>query len=297
MKTETKEFFTDGQKMVTGYWRTPAAGDPPYRTIVHCPGWSGTANSSRSAKWHSKLTGAGFAIFAFDYCGRGASSKEKPDATLNDQMAALVAALNFTLTLPGVSGRGLGILGSGATGGGHAIKAAADMPVVDAVVSQFPIASGRAWLESLLSATQWEQLTEMLIQDRSERLRGRVGHEIDFAGLRRGDPLAVSKRADDRAPDSVPLEMLESLLNYYPIDCAYRVHTPSLLISVHDDSVTPRAHARELYDRLAGPRRLIVQRHVGHYDSYEKNAELIIGEMINWFETHLGRTVQSFTGE
>lgn len=289
MKTEVRQFHVSGGKRLAGFWRQPDNPDSSTRTVVHCPGWSGTADSPRYTAWHEVLTAAGFAVFAFDFAGRGVSSGVAPDLSLEAQISALEDAAHFVADFPEAAGRGIGLLGSGATGGSHVIRAATQLRMVDAVVSQFPIASGGEWIGSMLSAGQQEQLEIVMRQDRSRRAAGGPGSAIDFAGLRKGASPAAVDLPDpgDPPPGVISLELLESLLSYSPIDSAHRVLAPVLLISVKEDYVTPVRHVQQYWTELTSQRRLVLQQNVQHYEAYDKNAAMLASEMVSWFDRHV----------
>lgn len=225
------------------------------------------------------------AVLAFDYSGRGAAASGPPTRTVRAQLDQIHGALCLARQLPGVDPNRVGLLGSGGTGGGHVLVAAAEDSRVRAVVSQFPIVGGRAWLRSLLSATTWRELIEAVENDHRERLRGGPGTDIDLDALWR----------PGRARAAIPLEYVASLLSYHPIDTVHRVRAAVLVIAVEDDEITPTEHAERVFARLRGPKRLLIQRDVDHHESYERNADIIDGAIASWFQEHLvpRRTVQT----
>jgi fermentation-respiration switch protein FrsA (DUF1100 family) len=61
-----------------------------------------------------------------------------------------------------------------------------------------------------------------------------------------------------------------------------------LIIAVADDPVTPTDHAHQLYDAAREPKKLLVQRETTHYVAYEQYADVVIPQMVAWFQAHLG---------
>lgn len=292
MHTEELEFRGPGGRAVGALWHKPTQARPTdaARVIVHCPGWSGTAGSRRYADWHRFLTDAGMSVIAFDFPGRGASVGSLALMDMAGHLNVLQAAIRLSVDVLGESMRGgVGLLGSGATGGSLVLEAAAESPTVDAVVAQFPIATGRSWLNHLLSSEQRSALERVIVEEWQLSRSGEEPRWLDFDAIRHGAKLEP-QAADPQRAGLVPVSLVESLLAYWPVDHAERISCPVLLLSVEDDRIVPESGARSWVERLAGPRRLVMQRHVEHYESYERGAARLRTEMTTWFGKYVGRT-------
>lgn len=277
-----RRLILQGDTWSIGFWREPPRRIPK-GVVIHCPGWSGIADSPRYLRWHEALLAAGFAVFAFDFPGRGRSDDAPPVTTIELQQEALLAAISTVRYESGFDAA-VGLFGSGATGGSLVLDAAASVPEVAAVVSQFPIARGSDWIGHLLSASQRGSLEGIIEQDRSRRVMGNPGAFIDFAAGRAGRAFQIS---NDARAGWIPIELVESVLQYDPLARAGGVHAPVLFLAVSDDQITPESQARSLASALGGAHRFVLQRDVSHYEVYTAKADAIEREMVSWFTQYL----------
>jgi len=185
------------------------------------------------------------------------------------------------------------VFGSGGTGGGNAIFAAATDDRVKAVVSQVPVSDGRDWLHRMRREYEWVEFLRQLGE--SKRRYAATG-ELDLVDPRDGIMVATPERAaagvkkdvDGKSAQQVALVSADAILAYRPIDVVDRIAPRALmLIAVEGDAVTPEDHAFALYDRAGGPKRLLLQTGTTHYAAYAQYRDVVNPLIVGWFSRHL----------
>ena len=273
--------------------KLPEVGRAPFAAVVQGPGWLGLRAARVYEPYHEALLAAGFAVLVFDYRGFGDSTG---DATYLDPMAQVAdyrAAVTYLETRPEIDPRRIGAFGSGGTGGGNAIYAAALDPRLKAVVSQVPIADGRDWLHRMRREYEW---LEFLEQIRDDRRRHVITGEATLVPPREGIMVPTPERrattiksdVDDKVPPLVQLASAEAIFAYRPIDVVDRISPRALmLIAVENDATTPEDHAYALYERAGGPKRLVVQTGTTHYAAYAQYRDIVNPLIVDWFRRHV----------
>ena len=168
--TEERVTFFSGGEVVAGLLRRPETGRAA--TVVHAPGWMSLKDAAHYRNEHAHLTSRGMAVLIFDYRGFGDSGGQRGVFDPFGQVADLRAAVSYLRTRDDVDPGRIGVLGSGGTGGGVALFAAAVDERVACVVAMFPIADGRDWLESMRRPHEWHELQEALESNRLVMARG-----------------------------------------------------------------------------------------------------------------------------
>jgi dipeptidyl aminopeptidase/acylaminoacyl peptidase len=287
MNQEAVEFYSEGTR-ISGILRTPdGAGNGA--GIVQGPGWLGLKDAKLYLPYHEALTAAGFTVLIFDYRGFGDSG----EGTLSPRMQLedLVNAVTYLGARDGIDR--VGVFGSGGTGGGNAVLLAAADPRVRCAVSQVPVADGEDWLRRMrATAADWEAFLERLEADRVARVRtgeGAMVHpreEIMIPSAERRTT-TVKKDVDGRIPTLVPLAAADEILAYRPVEAAAKVKG-LMIVAVDGDVVTPTDHAEALFDAAAAPKKLVMQYNTTHYAAYAQYGEVVIPQMVEWFERHIG---------
>jgi dipeptidyl aminopeptidase/acylaminoacyl peptidase len=292
MTSHEVRFHSAGCELA-GTLRLPELGSPPFPVIVQGPGWLGLRGAKVYRPYHEALLAAGFAVLVFDYRGFGESTG---DASYLDPMAQVAdyrAAVTYLETRPELDPGRIGAFGSGGTGGGNAICAAALDPRLKAVVSQVPIADGRDWLHRMRREYEWLEFLEQIRQD---RLRHATSGEATMVPPREGIMVPTPERrsttiksdVDDKVPALVQLASAEAIFDYRPIDMVDRISPRALmLIAVEHDATTPEDHAYALYERAGGPKRLVVQTGTTHYAAYARYQDVVNPLIVDWFERHV----------
>ncbi|MEV4889817.1 alpha/beta fold hydrolase [Nonomuraea sp. NPDC055795] len=291
MRTEEVSWYSEGDR-ISALWRTPDEGAGPYRAIVQGPGWLGLKDAKLYVRYHEALTAAGFAVLVFDYRGFGGSEGDRSILSPARQLQDLRSAVTYLTGRDDVVPDGVGVFGSGGTGGGNAVLLAAADRRVRAAVSQLPVADGADWLHRMRSEYEWLEFLADVESDRLDRVRtgkGRLVHPREEIMVPTKERRATTVKADvdERIPTQVAFApAVEEILAYRP--AAATVHTPLLVIGIENDATTPTDHAEKIYAAARGPRELIMQRHTTHYAAYDRYWTEVTPRVVAWFDRHLG---------
>ena len=270
-----------------------ASPDRPGPAVVQGPGWLGLRDAKLYTPYHDALLAAGIAVLVFDYRGFGDSEGDATYLDPMDQVADWRAAVTYLETRPEVDPRRIGAFGSGGTGGGNAVMAAALDDRIKATVTQVPIADGRDWLHRMRREHEWLEFLERIRQDRRQRV---ATGQAELVAPRDGIMVPTPERktttiksdVDERIPSTVQLASAEAIFAYRPIDVVDRIAPRALMIiCVEGDAVTPEDHSFALYERARGPKRLVVQTGTTHYAAYAQYRDLVNPMIVEWFSRHL----------
>ena len=154
-------FHSAGQRLA-GTLKLPDRGSPPFPAIVQGPGWLGLRERQ-----------------AVPPLSRGPARRRASPSSCSTTAASATPRATPTYLDPHDPGRGhpgrrhlprdhapeidpdgIGVFGSGGTGGGNAVMAAALDERVKAVVAQVPIADGRDWLHRMRREHEWLEFLE-----------------------------------------------------------------------------------------------------------------------------------------
>jgi hypothetical protein len=285
--------FHSGDAVLAATLKLPDVGSRPFPAVTQGPGWLGLRDGKAYVPYHDALLAAGIAVLVFDYRGFGDSTG---DGTYLDPMVQVAdwrAAVDYLHTRPEIDAKRIGAFGSGGTGGGNAIVAAALDARVGPVVAQVPIADGRDWLHRMRREYEWLEFLESIRQD---RLAHATTGEWVMVPPRDGIMVPTPERktttikadVDDRIPSLVKLASAEAILAYRPIDYVARVAPRALmLIAVENDATTPEDHAYALYERAGGPKRLVIQTGTTHYAAYAYYRDVVNPLIVEWFQRYL----------
>ncbi|QKG24263.1 alpha/beta hydrolase [Actinomadura verrucosospora] len=293
MRTEEIGWYSEGDR-ISALWRTPDDGDGPYRAIVQGPGWLGLKDAKLYVRYHEALTDAGFAVLVFDYRGFGGSEGDRGVLSPARQLADLRSAVAYLDARDDVVPDGIGVFGSGGTGGGNAVLLAAADPLVRAAVSQLPVADGADWLHRMRSESEWLDFLVSVRADRRDRVltgKGRTVHprEEIMVPTRERRATQVKADVDGRIPTAVEFApAVEEILAYRPAEAAASLTTPLLVIGIEGDATTPTDHAERVHAAARGPKQLIMQRHTTHYAAYDRYWTTTTPRIVDWFDRHLG---------
>jgi len=285
VKTETVDFYSAGARL-RGFLHRPDVASDALPFVVQGPGWLGLADAKLYAPYHQAFTDAGFAVLIFDYRGFGESEGDRGTLSPAWQIEDWHNAIAYMRGRPDTDAERAAIFGSGGTGGGNAVLAAAAEPEVRATISQVPVADGRDWLHRMRPEHEWVAFLGAVEADRRQRARTGSGVSVHpREGIMIETPerraSSVKSDVDSRIPVAVPLAAAHGILEYRPIDAASRVRG-LMVIGVDEDAVTPTDHARALYDAARGPKKLVLQSGTTHYAAYKQYASVVIPMMVDW---------------
>ncbi len=126
MITDEVRFHSHGASLAgTLLLPTGTSADAQVATVVQGPGWLGLRDAKLYKPYHEALLAAGIAVFVFDYRGFGDSEGDASFLDPRTQVEDYSAAVTYLETRAEVDPRRIGAFGSGGTGGGNAIMAAA----------------------------------------------------------------------------------------------------------------------------------------------------------------------------
>src|SRR5687768_354051 len=168
VKTEAVDFYSEGARL-RGFLHRPEAAAARFPFIVQGPGWLGLADAKLYQPYHQAFTDAGFAVLIFDYRGFGASEGDRGTLSPAWQLEDWRNAIAYVRGRDDMDPARIAIFGSGGTGGGNAILAAAAEPAVRATISQVPVADGRDWLHRMRAEHEWVAFLASVEQDRRAR--------------------------------------------------------------------------------------------------------------------------------
>ena len=286
VRTETVDFYSEGARL-RGFLHRPFVAADQLPFVVQGPGWLGLADAKLYAPYHQAFTDAGFAVLIFDYRGFGGSGGDRGTLSPAWQVEDWHNAIAFMRSRPDIDADRGAIFGSGGTGGGNAVLAAAAEPDVRATISQVPVADGRDWLRRMRSTdAEWNDFLARVEADRRQRASTGAGvlvHPRDEIMIQTAERRASTVKADvdSRIPTAVPLSCANGIIDYRPIDVASRVRG-LLIVAVEDDLVTPTDHASALFAKSGTPKKLVMQRGTTHYAAYKQYAGEVIPMMVDW---------------
>lgn len=288
MHAEDIEFYSEGT-LLRGVLKapdsTPTHGHP---IIIQGPGWLETVGDPLSLQFHEGLVDAGYAILQFDYRGFGRSEGEPGWLLPYSQQFDIRNAITYASTRDDVDIERLGLFAVGGTAGGNAIYVAAKDPRVKAICAQTVVADGVQWLREQRREWEWVEFTRRVEADRRSRVLHNKGELVDPT---QDIMVATPERKKKGMPlrgNGFQLASVDYLADFRPVDIVHRIAPCALLLTcVEDDVVTPEHHAWELYSAAQGPKRLLVQRGLNHYQSYTLNYSVLMENFVDWYGAHL----------
>jgi pimeloyl-ACP methyl ester carboxylesterase len=294
MPTEQVRFYSHGAALA-GTLMLPdgASPDRPVAAVVQGPGWLGLRDAKLYRPYHDALLAAGIAVFVFDYRGFGDSEGDATYLDPRTQVEDYSSAATYLETRPEIDPRRLGAFGSGGTGGGNAVMAAARDPRFKAMVAQVPISDGRDWLHRMRREHEWLEFLETLRLDRLERIKtGKGAMVAPRDGIMVPTPerktTQIKSDVDNRIPELVALASAEAIFEYRPIDVVERIAPrAAMFICVENDWTTPEDHTYAMYEKAGTPKRLVVQTGTTHYTAYEQYRHVVAPMIVDWFACYL----------
>jgi pimeloyl-ACP methyl ester carboxylesterase len=295
MRTEEVAFYSDGC-LLRGLLKHPDDSSGPWPIIVHGPGWLEKVGDALSPLFHEGLVTAGYAILYFDMRGFGNSEGEPGWIRPSDQQVDIRNAIDYASTRTDLDINRLGLFGFGGIGGGNAMYAAVRDRRVKAICAMTLVADGLQWLREQRREHEWVAFQRRLAEDRRARSVGKEGAMVDPTEQ---IMVATPERKAKGMPlptNQFHLATVDYLAEFRPVDIVRRLRECAILMTcIEDDVVTPEHHARELFAAAAGPKRLLVQRGVDHYEAYSVNHDVLMGQFIEWFDRYMQSGIRTVT--
>jgi dipeptidyl aminopeptidase/acylaminoacyl peptidase len=292
---EDVSFYSEGVPM-GGVLRFPDDWDKttPLPLIIQPPGWLGIADGPHYLPWQEAFLGAGFAVLVFDYRGFGRSGGDRGWVRPDWQVEDVLSAVTYATTRADIDPLRIGAFGMGATGGGHAIMAAALDDTIRCVVAQTVIADGADWLHRMRREHEWVDLQARIREDRKRWVLEGTGASVRPRTDLIVDPpernLHNPRRAIDAqlAPQEFFLRNADLTMRYKPLDYVHRIAPRAVMVvAIKNDVFTFEDHALALYAQAGEPKKLLRQTRTTHWEAYVDNFAGIATEMVDWFERYL----------
>ncbi|MPY55936.1 alpha/beta hydrolase [Streptomyces spongiae] len=267
----------DGDEL-DAWWYAPRGVDAPAPCVVLAHGF-GAIKEMRLGAYAERFAAAGLGALVFDYRHFGASGgRPRNLLDIGRQLADWKAAVAAARVRPEVDPDRVAVWGSSMSGGAVVLVAAAD-PRIAAVVSQAPLADGRAALFHMLrgSARHVMALGVAGVRDTVGALLGRGPHTLRAAG-RPGDRDAVLTTPDayesmirllpPEAPydNEVSARVILTLPFFRAVKAAPRLTCPLLVQVMDHDDITPPGPGAAL--AAAARHGELLAYPGGHFDPY-----------------------------
>ena len=163
------------------------------------------------------------------------------------------------------------------------------------------MADGRDWLHRMRREYEWLEFLARIEEDRKRRATTGEGELVaPRDGIMVPTPerktTTIKSDVDTRIPAQVQLASAEAIFAYRPIDVVAEIAPRALMIiAVENDATTPEDHAYAMYERAAGPKRLVVQTGTTHYAAYAQYRDVVNPLIVEWFQRYLTSARSSST--
>lgn len=288
----------DGDEL-DAWWYAPEGVDGPAPCVVLAAGFGGI-KEMRLAAYAERFAAEGLGALVFDYRSFGASSgRPRNLLEIKRLVADYHAAVSAARSRPEVDSKRVALWGSSMSGGTVVLVAAAD-PSIAAVVSQAPLADGRAALVHMVkrSATHVLGLGVAGVRDALGARLGRAPYTVKTVG-RRGEQGAVLATADAYEgmlrllPADVPYDnevsarVILSLPFFRAVETAPRLTCPLLVQVMDHDDLTPPGPGAAL--AAAAPHGELLAYRGGHWDPYVgESFDQVVPDQIAFLKRTLG---------
>ena len=281
MVSRPVSFSSEGLRLDGDLYAPEGGAQRP--AVVALSGYQGL-KGIHPARFARALVPAGYACLAFDYRGFGASEGPRGRLVPQEQVEDARAAVSFLAAQPEVDPARIGLLGW-ALGGGVAIAAGADDPLVRAVAAANPIGDGGRSVRFMHDEESWGALQAALAEDRARRAVEGVSRLVPTFDVVRLDE--VTRRYVDeelyREPGfgaDVTLESTELLFRFRPELVVDRLAPrPLLLVHGAENRLHSPEESRELFRRAGDPKELVLLEGAGHcewmYDDHATFRRLV----------------------
>jgi pimeloyl-ACP methyl ester carboxylesterase len=282
MQTDNLTFFSGPGLRLAARLYVPDAATDLHAGIVFCHGFGGVKEGTPPGL-STRLAQHGYHVLTFDYRGFGESEGTRSLLNPAEQIDDAIHAVEFLSRRPGIAC--VGIYGT-SFGGGIALAAACRHPRVRCGMAAVPVVAGRQWLQSI---TRWYEFLQLERRAMDAIARKAQTGEIETADrfdIMIPDPYSQSLY---QQPFPMAMETFFHVLNHNPIAEAPALERPFAVIGVDGDPLVPVQQAKDLHERLAGPKQITIFRGTNHYAIYEELLEQVAGKAAAWYDDHLTR--------
>jgi fermentation-respiration switch protein FrsA (DUF1100 family) len=284
-------YFSEGTRLgATLYTPDAAAAGQRLPGVVLCHGFTGIKELILP-DYGRRFAAAGYAALAFDYRGFGASEGERGRLIWREQVQDVRNSITYMQTLDAVDPARIALWGT-SYGAANVIHTGGIDDRAKCVVAQVGFGVGGRGLKDR-PAEELAPLRQMIAGERAKRVLTGASTMVDpFTILADPESKAFFENAAKTLPalkTQVPLETLESLLEYEPEAVAARIAPRAqLLLSAELDTLTPPDEFRSVFARTGEPKKFVIIDGIRHYEIYTgEPLEQSAREAIEWFGQHL----------
>jgi uncharacterized protein len=288
-KTRQESTFSSGGETCAA-WLYPVLSDPgPRPIIVMAHGLTGTRRD-RLNSFAERFAAGGITALVFDHRGFGDSTGEPDLFDPARQLEDWRSAIAFARSLPNIDRGRVATFGS-SLGGGNALAAAAEDPLIAAAISQVPFldmsqafANTREVAEKMHAVAAERGFLPAVGQPNEAAFINAPGAE---AGWRRVVAIGDESRWRNRVSAAWLLES-----PYHVIQHADSLHCPWLVCVAGNDQVATPALAIDAA-RRAPKGELCIYPDIDHFDIYDGPPhEAVVADELAFLSRHLlGRTI------
>jgi acetyl esterase/lipase len=251
---------------------------------------------------------AGYICLAIDYRTFGASGGRTRGELFPLKMVEDArAAISYLQTLPQVEADRIGVWGT-SFGGAIALAAGALDRRARVTIAQVPIVDGRRWMRGLRTAEQWENMLDILEEDRRRRFMGEPSARIplarhwtsaEFSAMPTEESvvsyMSILEKTVPGWKIDIAMESVEKVIEFNPLATITQIGPRPLCIVVTTgfEPLHPTDQILDAYNRAHEPKRLVSLPYdqLGLYS--EPGASHAVTETMGFLEQYLpvGRTV------
>jgi dipeptidyl aminopeptidase/acylaminoacyl peptidase len=295
MREEKVSFYSGPGYRLSGTLHRPdAEAGEKLPAVVLCLGYRPVFGMF-APRYASEFTERGYAVLTFEYRGFGDSEGPQWRHVASEQLEDITNAVTYLLTRPEIDPDRLAVWGDGSYGGAHAIMAGAQDKRVRCVVAATPFADGELLLRSTRPAWEWAEFMDSVAADRQSRVLTGESKRVPPETIMHFEPASHVRAKNYSAQHPLltqlmyPLsETADSIIGYKPVEHVHKIAPRALLLFGADhDHTIPAEHARMLYERASGPKRLVVLKDAGHNDVHNRLLPKIVEIGAEWLKVHL----------
>ena len=282
VKIEEVAFWSGPAMRMAGRIFHSASGTSPGPGVVFCHGFGGTKEGTPTGL-STILAEHGYTVLAFDYRGLGASEGGNGRIMPADQVEDAVHALEYLAQRPEVDGRRMAIYGT-SFGGVVVALAALRSGRPRAAAMAVPVTAGDRWLRSIMRWHEYVRMKERAMEAIAKKVMTGQFEMVDRFDIMVPDPVTFDRYRDKVA---ITLESVYHVVNHDAIAEAHRMHTPTLVMGVQGDLLSPVEQATDFYERLAGPKELYLFETGTHFSVYDELLPEVASRTLAWFDRHV----------
>jgi uncharacterized protein len=289
MESQKVFFYSEGARIACDLYM-PAEGPLKIPALILCHGFAGI-KELLLPPYGTRLAQNGYAVLAFDYRGFGESEGERGRLVPSEQMTDIRNAITFMESLDRIDSSRIALWGS-SFGGANAIRVAAQDNRVKTLIAQLTFASGDRIVRGKMNTGEREKFDGTL---RKMRERAVVQNKVLCVGpeqlISDDDSKSFFSKMIGKYPAlnvRIPILTLAHIIEHNPEEVIGQLSKPILIIAAEHDIVCPFHESEVLFERAAGPKKLVVLEGCRHYDAYEGEFfERSVNEITGWLSMYL----------